>query len=45
VEGLDYVTISQRIDSTPESARANVYQGMKRLRAELEDLWTKEYGE
>jgi RNA polymerase sigma-70 factor (ECF subfamily) len=44
VEGLDYPTIAERTDSTAESARANVYQGMKRLRVELEDLWTKEHG-
>lgn len=44
VEGLDYSSIAERLDSTPDSARANVYQGMKRLRGELEDLWTKEYG-
>lgn len=44
VDGLDYQTIAQRLDSSPESARANVYHGMKRLRAELKDLWEKEYG-
>ncbi len=44
VEGMDYASIAERLDSSPDSARANVYQGMKRLRSELEDLWTKEYG-
>ena len=44
VEGLEYDVIARRLDSSPESARANVYHGMKRLRAELEDLWAKEYG-
>lgn len=44
VDGLDYDVIAERLDSSMESARANVYHGMKRLRAELEDLWAKEYG-
>ncbi len=44
VEGLEYSAIAARLDSSPESARANVYHGMKRLRTELEDLWAKEYG-
>lgn len=44
VDGLDYETIASRLGSSTESARANVYHGMKRLRAELEDLWEKEYG-
>lgn len=42
VEGLDYETIARRIDSTAESARANVYVGLKKLRAELFDLWQGE---
>jgi len=44
VDGLDYETIAERLGSSTDSARANVYHGMKRLRAELQDLWTKEYG-
>lgn len=44
VDGLDYASIAERLDSSPDGARANVYQGIKRLRVELEDLWTKEFG-
>ena len=44
VEGLGYDTIAERLASSTDSARANVYHGMKRLRRELQDLWTKEYG-
>ncbi|MFQ5890588.1 MAG: RNA polymerase sigma factor [Gemmatimonadota bacterium] len=42
VEGRDYETIAREIDSSVESARANVFQGMKRLRAELFELWQRE---
>jgi RNA polymerase sigma factor (sigma-70 family) len=44
VEGLDYATIAARLACSEESARANVYQGMKRLRRELADLWREELG-
>lgn len=37
-EGLDYDTIAARLGCSTDSARANVYQAMKRLRAELADL-------
>lgn len=42
VEGRGYEAIAARLDSSPESARANVYNGIKRLRRELLDVWTKE---
>ncbi len=42
VEGRDYETIAARLDSSPESARANVYNGMKRLRVDLIEVWEKE---
>lgn len=44
VEGRSYETIAARIDSSRDSARANVYNGMKRLRNELLDVWKKESG-
>lgn len=43
IEGLDYATIARKLGCSEESARANVYNGMKRLRRELFDLWKKEY--
>ena len=43
VEGAEYATIAAKLGSSEESARANVYNGMKRLRKELFDLWKKEY--
>lgn len=45
VEGADYDEIAERTDSTPAGARANVYQGLKRLRSELADLWRREGGQ
>lgn len=41
--GADYAEIAQRLGCSEESARANVYNGMKKLRCELFDLWKKEY--
>jgi RNA polymerase sigma-70 factor (ECF subfamily) len=41
-EGLDYPTIAQRLDSSTESARANVHHGMKKLRESLLDIWEEE---
>lgn len=32
VEGLDYAEVARKLDSSPESARANVRHGLKRLR-------------
>ena len=42
IEELDYATIARRLGSTPEAARANVYQGMKKLRRDLVDVWREE---
>lgn len=44
VEAADYATIARKLGCSEESARANVYHGMKRLRKELFDLWKKEWG-
>ena len=42
IEGLDYATIARRLGSTPETARANVYHGMKKLRRTLVGVWRQE---
>ena len=42
IEGKDYETIAERLKSSQEAARANVYQGLKKLRRELADVWTEE---
>ncbi len=42
MERTDYATIAARLGCSEESARANVYNGMKRLRRELFDLWRRE---
>ncbi len=42
VEGLDYEDVARRIDSTVDAARANVYQGSRRLRQRLASLWESE---
>ncbi|WP_419162196.1 RNA polymerase sigma factor [Candidatus Palauibacter sp.] len=42
IEGRDYGAIAERLGSTPEGARANVYQGMKRLRRDLAGVWSEE---
>lgn len=41
IEGKDYATIADRLSSTEEAARANVYQGLKKLRRELADVWNE----
>jgi RNA polymerase sigma-70 factor (ECF subfamily) len=39
VQGLDYPAVAQALDCSEDSARANVYQGLRRLRRALaEDL-------
>lgn len=43
VEGLDYAIIAERLQCSEESARANVYNGLKRLRKELFDLWKRDH--
>ncbi|MFV1987325.1 MAG: RNA polymerase sigma factor [Gemmatimonadota bacterium] len=42
IEGKDYATIADRLESTQEAARANVYQGLKKLRRELAGVWNEE---
>ncbi len=42
VTGADYAEIARALACSQESARANVYNGMKRLRGELFDLWKEE---
>ncbi|MDE2663852.1 MAG: RNA polymerase sigma factor [Gemmatimonadota bacterium] len=42
IEQLDYATIARRMGASPEAARANVYQGMKKLRRELAEVWREE---
>lgn len=42
IEELDYATIARRLGSTPEAVRANVYQGMKKLRRDLVSVWREE---
>lgn len=42
IEGVDYETIGRRLDSSPGTARANVYQGLKKLREDLADVWKEE---
>jgi RNA polymerase sigma factor (sigma-70 family) len=37
-DGLEYDGVAQKLGCSIESARANVYQGMKRLRRDLSDL-------
>lgn len=43
-EERDYADIAARLGCSEESARGNVYQGMKRLRSELSELWQEEVG-
>jgi len=42
IEQLDYTTIARRMGASPEAARANVYQGMKKLRRDLAEVWREE---
>ena len=42
VEDMDYESVARRLDCAPQSARANAYQGMKKLRQELAPLWAEE---
>lgn len=39
VEEEDYGVIARELETSVESARTNVYHGLKRLRSELCDLW------
>ena len=42
IEQLDYATIARRMGASPEAARANVYQGLKKLRRDLAGVWCEE---
>lgn len=42
IEGKDYETIAERLNSTRDAARANVYQGLKKLRRDLAGVWKDE---
>lgn len=42
IEEEEYADIAKKMGSSEGSARANVYQGLKRLRSELFDVWRKE---
>lgn len=42
LEGREYDEVAEELESSPEAARANVYQGLRKLRSELEDLWREE---
>ncbi|MCY3600975.1 MAG: RNA polymerase sigma factor [Gemmatimonadetes bacterium] len=42
IEQLDYATIASRMGASPEAVRANVYQGMKKLRRDLAEVWREE---
>jgi RNA polymerase sigma-70 factor (ECF subfamily) len=42
LEACDYETIADRLGGSPETARANVDQGLKRLRCQLSEVWQEE---
>lgn len=42
VEGLEYTQVAHKLECSPESARANVHHGLKRLRRTLADLAEEE---
>jgi len=42
IEEVDYATIARRMGISREAARANVYQGMKKLRRDLAEVWLEE---
>ncbi len=42
VVGAAYPRIARRLNCSEASARANVYNGLKRLREQLFDLWSEE---
>ncbi len=39
IEGRDYGTIASRLGISRDAARANVYQGLRRLRRDLAGVW------
>jgi RNA polymerase sigma-70 factor (ECF subfamily) len=42
IEGEPYDSMAEKLECTPAAARANVYQGLKRLRRELAPFWNEE---
>ena len=42
IEGEDYRDVASKLGTTVPAARANVYQGLRRLRAEMADLWRED---
>lgn len=42
IEGEPYEAVAERLDSSVAAARANVYQGLKRLRSDLSPYWHEE---
>ncbi len=42
IEGEPYESMAEKLECTPAAARANVYQGLKRLRRELAPFWNEE---
>lgn len=42
LEGREYDEIARELGSSREAARANVYQGLRKLRTELRSLWSEE---
>jgi RNA polymerase sigma-70 factor (ECF subfamily) len=42
LEGCDYETIAARLGGSAQTARANVYQGLKQLRRQLGEIWCEE---
>ena len=42
IEGRDYEVIAERLGSSRDGARANVYQGMQKLRRRLAGIWQEE---
>lgn len=42
IDGEDYRDVADRMGTSVPAARANVYQGLRRLRAEMTDLWRGE---
>ena len=42
IEGRGYADVAAWLGSTPETARANVYQGIRKLRRDLAGVWNEE---
>lgn len=42
IEGQPYEVVAEKLDCSVAAARANVYQGLKRLRRDLSPFWSEE---